>query len=164
MGVIGASAREVAALIPPGIRVVTNQEYEQGMGSSLRAGLDALSGADRLDEESVDAALVMLVDLPGVGPDVIARIIAGAGPPDVARSALLRAGYAGAPGHPVLLGRAHWGGVRAQARFDLFKFRGVDRGARDYLSSRPVDQVECGDIGSGIDVDRPDQLGRAGLG
>jgi len=156
MVVIGASAREVAALIPPGIRVVTNQEYEQGMGSSLRAGLDALSGADRLDEESVDAALVMLVDLPGVGPDVIARIIAGAGPPDVARSALLRAGYAGAPGHPVLLGRAHWGGVRAQAA--------GDRGARDYLNSRPVDQVECGDIGSGIDVDRPDQLGRAGLG
>ena len=31
----------------------------------------------------------------------------------------------------------------------------ADRGARDYLQAHPVVVVECGDIGSGVDVDVP---------
>jgi nicotine blue oxidoreductase len=65
-------------------------------------------------------------------------------------SALARASYDGRPGHPVLLGREHWGPVREQAH--------GDEGARGYLRHHQVELVECGDIGSGDDVDRPDQL------
>jgi CTP:molybdopterin cytidylyltransferase MocA len=148
--VIGASAAHVAALVPSDVHVVTNPDYRQGMGSSLRAGLTALTSVTTRTaqhaEPPIDAVLVMLVDLPGVGPDVVARILRAAGS-DHVRSALLRAAYDGRPGHPVFLGRDHWEGVTAAAI--------GDRGAREYLSGQPVRLVECADIGSGIDVDRP---------
>jgi len=157
--VVGARADQVAALVPVDVRVVTNPAYQQGMGSSLRAGLLALTAMSEVsvqgmgsaqtaqcDEPPIDAALVMLVDLPGVGVDVVARVLAAARAGDV-RSALLRAAYDGRPGHPVLLGSDHWAGVSAAVT--------GDRGARDYLSARGARLVECADIGSGMDIDRP---------
>jgi CTP:molybdopterin cytidylyltransferase MocA len=98
-------------------------------------------------EPPIDAALVMLVDLPGVGADVVDRVLAAARAGGDVRSAVLRAGYDGRPGHPVLLGRDHWSGASAAVS--------ADRGARDYLSAQAVRLVECADIGNGIDVDRP---------
>ena len=163
--VVGASADQVAALVPVDVRVVANPDYQQGMGSSLRAGLLALIATSevtaqsmvtaqnmvsaqtaRRDEPPIDAALVMLVDLPGVGVDVVARVLAAARAGEV-RSALLRAAYHGRPGHPVLLGADHWVGASAAVT--------GDRGARDYLSARGARLVECADIGSGMDIDRP---------
>ena len=148
--VIGASAAHVAALVPSDVHVVTNPDYRQGMGSSLRAGLTALSSLPAQTAQTaqlpIEAVLVMLVDLPGVGSDVVTRVLRAAGS-DQVRSVLLRAAYDGRPGHPVFLGRDHWEGVTAAAI--------GDRGAREYLSGRPVRLVECADIGSGIDVDRP---------
>ena len=74
---------------------------------------------------------------------MVRRVLAlGAAP-----SVLARAGYAGRPGHPVLLGRDHWAGVAAEARGDA--------GARAYLRTRDVAVVECGDLADGMDVDRP---------
>jgi len=87
------------------------------------------------------------VDLPGVGAAVVDRICRAAGPSQPARNALLRAAFDGVPGHPVLIGRDHWPGVMDTAV--------ADRGARDYLQAHPVVVVECGDIGSGVDVDVP---------
>jgi len=49
--------------------------------------------------------------------------------------------------NPVLLGRDHWPGVIDTAT--------GDSGAREYLTAHPPLLVECGDIGSGEDVDRP---------
>jgi nicotine blue oxidoreductase len=64
---------------------------------------------------------------------------------------LARAAYGGRPGHPVLLGRAHWAGVRAAAVGDA--------GARGYLAARAdVALVECGDLARADDVDTPEQL------
>jgi CTP:molybdopterin cytidylyltransferase MocA len=142
--VIGAAADQVAALLPPDVVIVRNPDHAQGMGSSLRVGLNALAG-----HESVDAAVIMLVDLPGVGFSVIDRVCRAAGSSLVARDALVRAAFQGVPGHPVLLGRDHWPGVIATAV--------GDRGARDYLRAHPAVVVECGDIGSGVDVDVPGQ-------
>ncbi|HVN11885.1 MAG TPA: NTP transferase domain-containing protein, partial [Kineosporiaceae bacterium] len=112
-------------------------------GASLRAGLVAL--ADRAPVP--DAVVVALVDTPGVTTEVVRRVAAAAaaGP-----SVLARAAFDGVPGHPVLLGREHWAGVRAAARGDA--------GARDYLRDRPVTLVECADVGSGLDVDTPAAL------
>jgi CTP:molybdopterin cytidylyltransferase MocA len=62
-------------------------------------------------------------------------------------AAVARAAYDGVPGHPVLLGRDHWAGVLASAA--------GDRGARDYLATRPVVLVECGDLATGRDQDTP---------
>ena len=87
-----------------------------------------------------------LVDLPGVPAAAVARLAAVAG-----RDVLARAAYGGRPGHPVLLGRAHWAGVRAAAVGDA--------GARGYLAGRAdVVLVECGDLADPDDVDTPEQL------
>jgi CTP:molybdopterin cytidylyltransferase MocA len=130
--VTGASHGAVAAIAPDGVTLVVAADWAEGMGASMRAGLSAgLSG---------DAVLVMLVDTPGVGPDVVRRLVAEADP-----GALARAAYGGVPGHPVLIGRDHWDGVIAMAEGDA--------GARGYLRAHDVRLVECGDIGSGDDVD-----------
>jgi len=147
--VLGASSREAAGLLAeagwegdPAVRLVVAEDWSEGMGASLRAGLASLSGC------AADSAVVMLVDLPDVGPGVLARVIAAAAGED----SLVRASYAGTPGHPVLLGRTHWAG--------LLDTVSGDRGARDYLAGRDVVAVECGDLATGVDVDHPEDLPR----
>jgi CTP:molybdopterin cytidylyltransferase MocA len=142
--VLGAAVDDALPLLDGlGVDVVVARDWDEGMGASLRAGLAALDGSD---EGADTAALVHLVDLPDVGPDVVARVLAaGSGPGSLARAA-----YAGVPGHPVLLGRDHWAGVRAGAAGDA--------GARDYLREREVLLVECGDLAGGRDVDTLDAL------
>lgn len=133
--VIGAAADEVAALlVDEPVTVVEAADWEAGMGSSLRAGLEALG------DDHADAALVHLVDLPDVGPDVVDRIIAHADP-----GILVRASYGKGPGHPVLIGRDHWAGIVEEAT--------GDRGARDYLARHPVLDIDCSDLATGLDID-----------
>ena len=140
--VLGAAADDAAPLVPAGVRAVVAEGWEEGMGASLRTGLAALQ------ETAADAAVVHLVDLPGVSGTAVARLVAAAGP-----DALARAAYGGRPGHPVLLGRAHWAGVAAVATGDA--------GARDYLARHPdLTLVECGDVASPGDIDTPEALAR----
>jgi CTP:molybdopterin cytidylyltransferase MocA len=138
--VVGAFAAEVGALVPAGCAVVESADWAEGMGASLRAGLVAV--AERAPADAV-AAVVGLVDTPGVGAEVVRLLV------DRARSegveGLARAAYAGVPGHPVVLGRGHWAAVTASARGDA--------GARGYLAGRDVVLVECGAVGDGQDVD-----------
>ncbi len=144
--VVGASAAEVAALVPPGVEVVVNERHSTGMGSSLALGLEAVA------RTGADAVLVMLVDLPDVTDAVAARLIALAAADPEPRALLVRAAYAGRPGHPVLLGRHHFRPVMTAADGDA--------GARDYLATRAARLVECGDLAAGRDVDTPEQRPR----
>ena len=138
--VVGAAAAAVRAVLPPDVTVVEAADWAEGMGASLRAGLAALT--------EVDAALVHLVDLPGVTPAAVARLAAGACP-----ATLRRAAYDGRPAHPVVLGRDHWAAVAAVAIGDA--------GARDYLKGHPaLEVVECSDVAAPDDVDTPDALAR----
>ena len=144
--VLGAAATRVEPLVPDDVQVVVAPDWAEGMSASLRAGLTTLAG--RAERGDLTAALVHLVDLPGVGAPVIARLTerAAAGP-----GVLARAAYRGKPGHPVLLGREHWAGVCAEAT--------EDAGARRYLARHPeLVLVECGDLGDPRDVDTPEQL------
>jgi CTP:molybdopterin cytidylyltransferase MocA len=148
--VLGASADQARGLLDaagwsadPAVGVVVADDWDEGMGASLRAGLRALAaGCD------AEAALVSLVDLPDVGADVLRRVVA-AGVPGGPR-ALVRATYGGRPGHPVLLGRDHWAGVLATAH--------GDQGAREYLRGHRPRSCECGDLATGRDVDRPEDV------
>jgi nicotine blue oxidoreductase len=142
--VLGASADEVrrrAAL--DGVQTVVNPDWSTGMGSSLRAALDALASTP----DTVVAALVVPVDTPGITPRAVDRVTTDAAP-----SSLVAASYGGRRGHPVLLGRDHWSGVRATAVGDA--------GAREYLSRHEPVLVACDDVADGFDVDRPEDLGR----
>jgi nicotine blue oxidoreductase len=153
--VTGAAAAEVAALaaVVQGVRTVEATDWAEGMGASLRAGLDALvteSAGDGAGDGAGDAAVVGLVDTPGVTAAVVARLVAVAR--DHGPETLARASYDDVAGHPVVLGRAHWDGVRAVAHGDA--------GARGYLRGRTdVRLVECGDVGHGDDVDTPRDVG-----
>lgn len=136
--VLGAQADDVRARASlPGCVLVDNPGWEQGMGSSLRAGLDALTGT------GARAALVSLVDQPGIGPEAVARVLAAYG----GEESLVSAAYDGVRGHPVLFGAAHWAGIAATAT--------GDRGARAYLKEhRPaITLVECGDVARPYDID-----------
>ena len=144
--VVGASAARVSALAErSGAHVIEADDWDEGMGASLRRALEALA------DTPAQAVLVMLVDLPDVGATVHARVlVAAATAGGDLGSALVRAAYNGRPGHPVLLGREHWDAIREDAT--------GDRGARGYLDSAQTQLVECGDLATGRDVDRPADL------
>ena len=143
--VLGAQAdaarallEEVGWLEDPALEVVVAQDWDSGMGASLRAGLDSL----RADSDAT-LALVHLVDLPDVTDEVVRRVLDAGTAPET----LARATYHGQPGHPVLIGSAHFARVAEAAT--------GDKGARDYLAGADVIRVECADLATGQDVDRP---------
>ncbi|MGP4111200.1 nucleotidyltransferase family protein [Streptomyces sp. 4N509B] len=141
--VLGAGEEEVRARAElAGCVLVSNPDWAEGMGSSLRAGLDAVVAA------GAGAALVALVDQPWVGRDAFARVRAAHRSP----ATLAAATYAGRRGHPVLIGAAHVAAVARDAR--------GDRGARRYLRERGADLtlVECGDVARPEDIDHPGDL------
>jgi CTP:molybdopterin cytidylyltransferase MocA len=150
--VLGASADEVQGVLDeagwsedPAVDVVVAEDWDEGMGASLRAGLRSLADCG----PGVDAVLVSLVDLPDIDVAVLRRV-AAAGSAASGGHVLVRATYDGRPGHPVLIGREHWAGVAATAR--------GDHGARDYLAAHDHVSCECGDLATGRDVDRPADL------
>ena len=153
--VVGAEADRVSEVLLSGawahgretthrveVHLIEAADWADGMGASLRAGLSA--AAEIVPDAS--GLLVTLVDLPDVDERVHRRVLTTGereGP-----AALVRAAYDGRPGHPVLIGRDHWTGVAAVAH--------GDRGARDYFAAHPPHLVECGDLATGRDVDRPE--------
>ncbi|WP_327432881.1 nucleotidyltransferase family protein [Streptomyces sp. NBC_01236] len=140
LGAQSDAVRQRASL--PGCVLVDNPEWEEGMGSSLRAGLDSLAGT------GATAALVSLVDQPGIGREAVARVLAAYESP----LSLVAAAYDGERGHPVLFGAGHWAGIAATAT--------GDRGARAYLKAHQdaITLVECGDVAQAYDIDTEGDL------
>jgi CTP:molybdopterin cytidylyltransferase MocA len=141
--VLGARADEAVRFLDGlGVDVVLAHDWADGMSASLRSGLESLKSSDS------EAAVVSLVDLPDLTAAVVRRVLSER----EGDEALARASYHGRPGHPVLMGRAHWAGVVQSASGDA--------GARDYLADHDTALVECGDLASGVDVDsRPSAVG-----
>jgi CTP:molybdopterin cytidylyltransferase MocA len=137
--VLGAQAVDVWRTADlTGAAVLVNADWETGMASSLRTGLEGLRGWP----VRVDAALVQLVDMPGMTPVALARMAEHAAP-----DALAVAAYDGVRGHPVLLGREHWAGVIGTAT--------GDEGARRYLADHDVLEVDCTGLADPADLDVP---------
>lgn len=89
----GAADDALAAVAPRRARVAFNAAYGTGCASSLLAGLDAAG--------DVDAALLILGDMPGAGPEVIDAVLDDwrAHRPWAALCA-----YRDGPGHPMAFG------------------------------------------------------------
>lgn len=116
--------------------VLLNSSWSEGMGSSLRFGLQHAQHDSR-----IEAVVILLVDQPGITSEAIGRLMNSGG-------SLVQASYEGRPGHPVLIGREHW--------LPLIGSLHGDVGARDYLKSSPDRQlVEISDIGDDTDMDTP---------
>jgi CTP:molybdopterin cytidylyltransferase MocA len=129
--VLGAAADEARPLLDGlSARVVVADDWADGLATSLCVGLAAVGRRC--------GVLVSLVDLPDVGADVVARVLAS-------DAALARAAYDGRPGHPVLLGANHIDPILATLHGDL--------GARADRDLHDVTLIECGDLATGLDVD-----------
>ncbi|MFG2429511.1 NTP transferase domain-containing protein [Streptomyces sp. NPDC048590] len=143
--VLGAAAEDVRARADlTDSRVTVNPGWEEGMGSSLRAGLDALEGS------AADAALVLLVDQPGIGAEAVARVRSAYRSP----ATIAAASYGGERGHPVLFGAGRWADITAGAV--------GDQGARAYLRAHrdAITLVECSDVAEAYDIDTAADLTR----
>jgi nicotine blue oxidoreductase len=137
---LGAPLPAIAAMRP-----TWNLTWREGIGSSLR---HALATVEQL--RGIEAAVVLLVDQPGVRPAAVERLIAAYRD----GAAVAVATYAGRRGHPVLLRRTTWAGVRARAT--------GESGARAVMNAHPelVTDVVCDDAGTDDDIDTPDDLAR----
>jgi molybdenum cofactor cytidylyltransferase len=128
--VVGAHAEAVtAALAGLPVEIVTNQDWAEGMSTSLRAGLGALG-------PEVQAVLIALADQPALTPDLLRTLVArhqSSGAPITAPF------YRGQRGNPVLFDRNLFP--------ELLAVEG-DRGGRA-LFARYHGQIEC------LEVDDP---------
>ena len=131
--VLGAHAPEVIERVPlHGAEAIVCEDWREGMGASLRAGVAAL--------EDCDAIVVVLGDQPLLAPEAVACVVdarAGGAP-------AVRATYGGRPGHPVLIERPLFTRLR--------EVRG-DEGARSVLEGVDLREVACDGLGSPDDVD-----------
>jgi len=141
VAVVGATELPDRQPVDPAQRLVVNPDWRTGMASSLRVGLAACPEP---------AVVLMVVDTPGIGPEVVRRLVSAF--EDGASVAV--ATYGGERRNPVLIARDHWAEVASLAVGDV--------GARPFLIAHPelVTAVECGDIGDPTDVDTPEDLAR----
>ena len=79
----------------PDAEIVLNPEWQTGMASSLKAGLDAIG-----NNNAITAAVVSLVDTPGITPAAVQAVIDNPGE-------LVSAVYDGQRGHPLKLEKSH---------------------------------------------------------
>ena len=141
--VLGASAEEIIDAVDFGDAVVAiNDDWEEGIASSLRVGLDVLSR-----DPHIDLAFVVLGDQPGIPPDVPAVLLqAASSSPRLAIAPVYRYERS----HPVLFRRQLWE--------RLMTLEG-DQGAAALLKAHPdwveevrVDHLPPKDIDTADDV------------
>jgi CTP:molybdopterin cytidylyltransferase MocA len=138
--VLGSHAAEVIERAALGAaKPVLAEDWSQGMGASLRAGIDAADGL------GCGAIAVLLVDQPRIGPEALRRVIATWQAGALAAVAT----YDGAPRNPVVLDRQVWAEVRTAAEGDV--------GARGWLREHrdQVTEVPCDGAGDPVDIDTP---------
>jgi molybdenum cofactor cytidylyltransferase len=146
--VLGAAADEAEAVLrssfaeADSVRVVRAEDWQSGMAASLRRALAAARDLEPLP----DAIAIVTVDVPSLGPAEVRRLTAPE-PDAVGPDTLRQAVFSGRPGHPVVIGRAHWAALADSATGDV--------GARPYLVRHGVRLVDCSDLGTGADVDAP---------
>lgn len=137
--VLGFAAAEIQSQVSTGnVKVVINPSFQEGMASSLRAGISALDSGS-------EAALVILADQPFVKPETLDRLIEYH---QTSRPQILLPLYKGFRGNPVLLDRSMFP--------ELMSLAG-DIGCRAIFGSQVegIQKLPVDDAGILIDVDEP---------
>lgn len=155
--VLGAGADTVLEKLDlSGCGVVENPEWEEGIASSLRVGLDALLQASR-----VDAALIVIGDQPNVDLRVVAKVVSAG---ERSTRPVIIPKYRYTWGNPVMVDRSLWP--------RLMSLEG-DEGAQRLFKAHPewveevwTDQLPPRDIDTDADVHelRPRRLGTVAEG
>jgi molybdenum cofactor cytidylyltransferase len=145
--VLGFSAEMIraglSAALLSRLKIVVNQQYEQGMASSLREGLAAVS-------PEMDAALIVLADQPFVRPATIDRVIERYCRAD---AKIVIPFYKGKRGNPVLLDRSLFSEAMALEG---------DTGCRAIFGRHAdeIEEVEVNDEGVLLDIDNREDYER----
>ncbi len=139
--VTGRDADLVGSAVAP-FRTVFNEEFSQGLGTSIAAGVAACPHAEGF--------LIVLGDMPGLAPSVVLALLQTF--ETVALDAIIAPVYESEPnrpGHPVLFGADH-----LEALINLTG----DQGARSIIKSNPEKVVLIKLPGSLGDIDQPADL------
>jgi molybdenum cofactor cytidylyltransferase len=122
--------------------VARNAAFDEGLSSSLKAGLSALP-------PDCDGALILLGDMPAVDGSVIGALMAAFG----GRDAICVPVHKGRRGNPVLWGRNHFA--------EMTQLTG-DFGAKSLMTLHAdrVTEVEVGSESIFADIDTPEDLAR----
>lgn len=128
------------ALTGVAVRFVQNDDFADGLSTSLRAGIGAVPG-------DCEGAMVLLGDMPGIGPALIGRLRAAFAPGRTICVATAR----GRRGHPVLWGRQFFA--------QMLELNG-DAGARSLMAAHAdqLCEIEAGDDTPLADIDTPEAL------
>lgn len=142
--VLGADQRRYRPLLDgTSARAIDNPDHEQGMSSSIRAGIRALA-------RRADAALILLADQPRIDADIVHRMIDA-----YARTGkrIIACRYGPVVGAPTLFDRSLF--------MELLLLEG-DQGARHVIETHPAD-VSTVEIPpqAALDIDLPEDA--AGL-
>ncbi|HJT11329.1 MAG TPA: molybdopterin-binding/glycosyltransferase family 2 protein [Dongiaceae bacterium] len=129
-----------AALTGQRVRLVSCPDYADGMSASLRTGLKALPA-------DIDAALVLLGDMPRVGTALLRRMVAAFNPTE--GRAIIVPAFQGKRGNPVLWDRRFFGEMTALSG---------DVGARHLIGEHAelVTEIAAEDGGIFLDIDTPE--------
>ncbi len=140
--VLGAEAEHIRAACPlPNAIIVLNQQWPEGMASSIRVGIEALRGiAPQEAADTLHGVLLMTCDQPAVTPDHL-RALGASG--DITASA-----YAGRRGVPAYF--------PASSFAALSQLTG-DSGARELLRASRAIPLPLGEL----DIDTPEALAEA---
>lgn len=138
----GAAAEAVrAAAIEPGVRIVVNERADDGMGTSIAAGIASL-------EDGTDAAVIVPGDMPFVSAGLIEALI-GAFVADGG----IRPAYPvledGTQANPVVWPRAYFGMLAALSG---------DKGGKGLLAGESCCTIVLDDARQAADIDTPDDL------
>jgi molybdenum cofactor cytidylyltransferase len=134
--VLGHEAEAIRAAVDlQGAAPVVCPEWAEGQAASLRCGVAALG--------DVDAAVILLGDMPDVTSAAVAAVAGAAGGDAV------RGSYDGVPGHPVLLRRPLLDRVG--------ELRG-DVGFRSLLECANIVKVELAGLANPRDIDTREEL------
>ena len=142
--VLGAGGDDLRMeAIAAGARVVENPDWATGMGSSVRAAVEAVE----VMAPKVTAMLLTVCDQPMVTTELLAAMVRA----HREGRDLVAAAYEGSVGVPALFARRFFGELREIAG---------DKGARGVLARHASDVFAVSFEGGALDVDTPEDLVR----
>ena len=146
--VLGAYREAICTAVHFGDAIeVVNEHWEEGIATSVQAGLLALDAAGR----GAEGVLLMSCDQPRITATHLRSLtetFAAQAAPAIVASA-----YAGIRGVPAIVPRVAWPGLR--------ELRG-DQGARALLRHPPCTVVSVPLIGGEVDIDLPEDIAKLG--
>jgi molybdenum cofactor cytidylyltransferase len=135
--VLGANASVVGNELELPVLVTRNREWETGMSSSVRAGVEALLAADG----DVEGVVMMLCDQPFVTAELIDELVEARHRTD---RSIIATDYRETRGVPALFARELFP--------EIFRLSG-DQGARQIIRNHPEDTAAVSFTDAAIDID-----------